>query len=131
MELLSKSNPCGWNLLTIVSRGSSIIAEIQRLSQYIPDDFTFPKSPQSNHPYAKILYDFEYFGREIEIENMIEADADLALLNDECRETHIDVVCRFCRVFESVVRYILDFNNYLEQLSHNNFLQMSIYSLLN
>ena len=131
MELLSKSNPCGWNLLTIVSRGSSIIAEIQRLSQYIPDDFTFPKSPQANHPYAKILYDFEYFGREIEIDNMIEADPELASLNEECRETHLDTVCRFCRVFESIARYIMDFNNYLEQLSHNYFLQMSIDAMLN
>ena len=78
MELLTKSNPCGWNILTIVSRGSSIIAEIQRLSQYIPEDFTFPKQ-QTNHQYARILYDYDYFGNEAVIENEIENN----LLNEE------------------------------------------------
>ena len=78
MELVSRGNPCGWSLVTIVSRGSSIIAEIQRLSQFIPEDFTFPKT-QINHPYAKILLDYEYFGNETEIDNEIERDPEGAL----------------------------------------------------
>jgi hypothetical protein len=57
MELLSRTNPCGWNILTIVSRGRSIIAEIQRLSQYIPDDFTFSKLDRPMHPYARVICD--------------------------------------------------------------------------
>ena len=129
MELLTRSNACGWNLLTIVSRGSSIIAEIQRLSQYIPEDFTFPKT-QVTHPYSKILYDFEYFGRENEIESFIERDQDLRNLDEECRETHIEIVTRFSRLFESIVRYALDFLHYLQQLSQDYFLQMSVETLL-
>lgn len=130
MELLSRDNPCGWNLLTIVSRGSSIIAEIQRLSQFIPEDFTFPKS-QTNHPYARILYDYDYFDHDTEIELMIEKDPELNELNDECRETHVEIVTRFCRLFESIVRYALDFIHYLEQLSQEYFLQMNIETLMN
>ncbi|KAH0786381.1 WASH complex subunit 5-like [Histomonas meleagridis] len=129
MELLSKSNPCGWSLLTIVSRGSSIIAEIQRLSQYIPEDFTFPKT-NLTHPYAKILYDFDYIGRESEIESTIEHNQELKNLDEECRETHVEIVTRFSRLFESIVRYVLDFLHYLDQLSQNYFLQMSVESLL-
>ena len=130
MELVSRSNPCGWSLVTIVSRGSSIIAEIQRLSQYIPEDFTFPKS-QVNHPYAKILLDYDYFGNETQIDNMIEKDPELNERNDECRETHIETVTRFCKLFESIVRYVTDFLHYLEQLDQHVFLQMTIDSLLN
>ena len=132
MELLSRSNPCGWNILTIVSRGSSIIAEIQRLSQYIPEDFTFPKGTVNNpnFPYAKILFDYDYFGNETAIENGIEADPFLNELNDECRETHIEIVTRFCRLFESIVRYALDFIHYLEQLQQDYFLQMTVESML-
>ena len=129
MELLTKSNPCGWYILTIVSRGSSIIAEIQRLSQYIPEDFTFPKQ-QTNHQYARILYDYDYFGNEAVIENEIENNPILSELNDECRETHIDIVTRFCRLFESIVRYALDFIHYLEQLAQDYFLQMTVESML-
>ncbi|OHT02014.1 hypothetical protein TRFO_30967 [Tritrichomonas foetus] len=128
MELLTRSNPCGWNILTIVSRGSSIIAEIQRLSQYIPEDFTFPKGQA--HTYSRIIYDFDYFGNETIIENSIEADPELNELNDECRETHIEIVTRFCKLFESIVRYALDFIHYLEQLAQDYFLQMTVESML-
>ena len=130
MELVSRGNPCGWSLVTIVSRGSSIIAEIQRLSQFIPEDFTFPKT-QINHPYAKILLDYEYFGNETEIDNEIERDPELNERNDECRETHIDTVTRFCKLFESIVRYITDLLHYLEQLDQHVFMQMTIESILN
>lgn len=37
MEFTSKDNPCGQNLLRIVSRGSAIIAELLRLSANIPE----------------------------------------------------------------------------------------------
>jgi len=130
MDLLNRDNTCGWSLLTVVSRGSSIIAEIQRLSQYIPEDFLQPKIKPTS-PYSRILFDYEFFGREIEIDNMIEKDPELRELNDECRETHIDIVNRFCKLFESIVRYIVDFQNYLSQLDQHVFLQMSIESLLN
>lgn len=36
MEFLSEENVCGQNLLKLVSRGSAILAELQRLSDYIP-----------------------------------------------------------------------------------------------
>lgn len=129
MELINRSNTCGWSLLTLVSRGSSIIAEIQRLSQYIPEDFTFSKT-QVNHPYYKILYDYDYFGQEAEIEKEIESSPTLLNLDQECRETHIDIVIRFSRLFESIVRYILDFLHYVDQLNQNYFLQMSAETLL-
>jgi hypothetical protein len=128
MELLTRSHPCRWNILTIVSRGCSIVAQIQRFSQYISEDFTFSKK-QTNHQYARILYD--YFDNDTQLGNMINGHTQLNELNNECRETHIEIVIRLCMLFESMVRYALDFLNYLEQLSHDYFLQMSIASLLN
>lgn len=38
-EFLAENNACGQNLLRIVSMGNSIIAEILRLKDYIPDIF--------------------------------------------------------------------------------------------
>ena len=37
MDFTAKDNPCGQNLLRIVSRGSAIIAELLRLSDNIPE----------------------------------------------------------------------------------------------
>lgn len=36
MDFLSDENVCGQSLLKLVSRGSAILAEMQRLSAYIP-----------------------------------------------------------------------------------------------
>ncbi len=36
MDFLSEENICGQNLLKLVSRGSAILAELQRLSDNIP-----------------------------------------------------------------------------------------------
>ena len=36
MDFLSEDNACGSSLLKLVSRGSAILAELQRLSTYIP-----------------------------------------------------------------------------------------------
>ena len=39
IEFLDPNNDCGQSLLKLVAAGSSIIAELQRLSNYIPDVF--------------------------------------------------------------------------------------------
>lgn len=38
-EFLAENNACGQNLLAIVSMGNSIIAEVLRLKDYIPEIF--------------------------------------------------------------------------------------------
>jgi len=39
MDFLSPENVCGQSLLKLVSRGSSILAELQRLADHIPKLF--------------------------------------------------------------------------------------------
>ena len=74
MDFLSEENVCGQNLLKLVSRGSAILAELQRLSDYIPKvisplfDFlhyigilkVFYGYTLDNKKYDMILFDFEY-----------------------------------------------------------------------
>lgn len=40
-EFLAENNACGQNLLRIVSMGNSIIAELLRLKDYIPDVYRY------------------------------------------------------------------------------------------
>lgn len=59
MDLLSEGNVAGQNLLSIVSRGSAIIAEMLRLSENIPPVFLLAdKAEQAK--YGHIIFDFSY-----------------------------------------------------------------------
>jgi WASH complex subunit strumpellin len=62
---------------------------------------------------------------------MIDGHTQLNELNNECPETHIEIIIGFCKLFDLIVRYSLDFLNYLEQFWHDYFLQMSRASRLN
>jgi hypothetical protein len=53
--------------------GWSMIAEIHRLSHYIPDDFTFRKVDKPTHPAAHIIWDSDYFENDRVIEDGIDA----------------------------------------------------------
>lgn len=71
MDFLAENNPCGQTLLRLVSRGNAIIAEILRLSEFVPPAFRFdPKQEQSR--YGEIIFDFSYFNSAAYYDNKIE-----------------------------------------------------------
>ena len=57
-DFLSSDNLCGQTLLKLVSRGNAIVAEILRLSDFIPSVFT---SNREQEVYSELLMDFKYF----------------------------------------------------------------------
>lgn len=60
MEFLAEDNVCGQTLLRLVSRGNAIIAELWRLSDFIPPVFRM-ETPEDREKYQFILPDFSYF----------------------------------------------------------------------
>lgn len=46
-EFLAENNACGQNLLAIVSMGNSIIAEVLRLKDYIPEIFRWVETKEN------------------------------------------------------------------------------------
>lgn len=71
---------CGKTLLTIVSKGQAIIAELLRLSQHIPPvyqplDHPYIKAdvvaPQEQKRYKDIVHDFSFIKKQELIENRI------------------------------------------------------------
>jgi hypothetical protein len=54
-------------LLRLVSRGNAIVAEIRRLSGYIPEEFV------DRNAYQRILVDFSYFHAAEKFEETIES----------------------------------------------------------
>ena len=71
MDFLHQKNIAGQTLLRIVSRGNSIVAELLRLSGYVPSVFRYPQLPQ-NKQYADLLSDFKYFNTSDYFESKIE-----------------------------------------------------------
>lgn len=55
IDFTAETNRCGQTVLRLVSRGNAIVAELLRLSNYIPAEFL------GNDPkYKDILFDFKY-----------------------------------------------------------------------
>jgi Hereditary spastic paraplegia protein strumpellin len=70
VDFLAENNLCGQTLLRLVSRGNAIIAELLRLSDYIPPAFRDDRRPE-HAKYAELLADFSYFSSSDYFENNI------------------------------------------------------------
>lgn len=60
VDFLAENNLCGQAILRIVSRGNAIIAELLRLSEFIPAVFRL-KDKSDQQKYGDIICDFSYF----------------------------------------------------------------------
>ncbi|KAF6031772.1 KIAA0196 [Bugula neritina] len=108
MDFLAENNACGQTLLRLVSRGNAIIAEILRLSEFVPPAFRMDIKQQDKH--ADIIFDFSYFNNAAYYDHKIETNIDIQDFDDEFRENHIDILNRFYSAFEGIHKYITDLN---------------------
>ena len=60
VDFLAENNLCGQAVLRIVSRGNAIIAELLRLSEFIPTVFRL-RDKNDQQKYGDIICDFSYF----------------------------------------------------------------------
>ena len=60
LDFLAEQNTCGQTLLKLVSRGNAIIAELLRLSAFIPPVFRL-ESKEEQEKFKFILPDFQDF----------------------------------------------------------------------
>ena len=60
VDFLAENNICGQSLLKLVSRGNAIIAELLRLSDFIPPEFKLDNK-FNQLKYGEVLADFSYF----------------------------------------------------------------------
>jgi WASH complex subunit strumpellin len=132
MDFLSPDNQCGQNLLRIVARGSSIIAELLRLSTNIPEVFfggDKVKDPEQRK-YLDVLFDFTYLRGPEEYEKKLNDNADLADLDREFLENHSEILDRFYKLFESIWKYQADISKYVDDVMHGYYLQHSLDNIL-
>jgi WASH complex subunit strumpellin len=132
MNFTSPENLCGQNLLRLTSRGSAIIAELNRLADNIPEVFLGPdkiRDPEQRK-YLEVLFDFHYLRDPDEFEKKINSSADLLELDQEFQENHSEILNRFYGLFESVWKYQADFDKYIDDVSGGFYIQHSVDNIL-
>ncbi|XP_069477717.1 WASH complex subunit 5 isoform X2 [Ambystoma mexicanum] len=129
VDFLAENNHCGQAILRIVSRGNAIIAEFLRLSEFIPSVFRL-KDKIEQQKYGDLIFDFSYFKNPEAWESKLEAKPELQDLDEEFRENNIEILTRFYLAFESVHKYIVDLNRYLEDLNEGVYIQQTLETVL-
>uniref|UniRef100_A0A3P8VPU0 WASH complex subunit 5 n=1 Tax=Cynoglossus semilaevis TaxID=244447 RepID=A0A3P8VPU0_CYNSE len=129
VDFLAENNLCGQAILRIVSRGNAIIAELLRLSDFIPAVFRL-KDKSDQQKYGDIICDFSYFKGPEYYEGKLENKPELQDLDEEFRENHIEILSRFYLAFESVHKYIVDLNRYLDDLYEGVYIQQTLETVL-
>ena len=109
-------------ILELVARGSTIIAELQRLSKHIPDPFSQNNSIEKLK-YSGLLSDFSYFKNMDMFEERIRESDELRDLDEEMRDNYVDLLERFYNLFLSITNYWDDYSRILTDLAQNAYIQ--------
>lgn len=126
MEFLAEQNPAGQTLLQLVSRGNAIIAELLRLSSYVPRAFVRPFETW----HTDIIFDFKYRSNETLYDSKIEDDPELFEHDSLFKELNLDILGRFYTLFESIFKYARDLQHYISEVEDGVFIQLTIETIL-
>ena len=129
MDLLSEDNYCGQSLMRLVSRGSAIITELLRLSEYIPSAF-LDDPPTEAQVYAPIISDFACLKDLDTYENSITDNQEHQELDETFREANLKILERFYMLFESVYKYHSDYLAFLKELTQGTFIHYNPENML-
>ncbi|XP_072908939.1 WASH complex subunit 5 [Hemitrygon akajei] len=129
VDFLAENNLCGQAILRIVSRGNAIIAELLRLSEFVPSVFRL-RDKAEQQKYGDIICDFSYFKGPEDFESKLESKPELQDLDEEFRDNHIEILTRFYLAFESVHKYVFDLNRFLEDLNEGVYIQQTLETVL-
>ena len=144
MDFLTSDSIAGQNLLRLVSRGSSIVAELQRLSSLIPtaveyagyleEDKALAASVVERDPrcpkYRPVLVDFRYLKEPERFDRAMNTSAELTELDEEFYEAHEEVLARFYQLFESMYTYLGDYIKYIRELEEGYYIQHTLEAVL-
>mmetsp|Transcript_48746 Transcript_48746/g.137173 ORF Transcript_48746/g.137173 Transcript_48746/m.137173 type:complete len:1158 (+) Transcript_48746:260-3733(+) len=121
-SLISEDNLCGKTLLHMSASGSSIIAELLRLKDNIPEVFSDSDESQEKK-YVPVLIDFAYLKRGEEFERKLNASTGMLDLDQEFFDNYQPILMRFYTLFESIVKYLSDYLDFLDKLQSGIFIQ--------
>lgn len=112
---LNTLNNWSTHLLTILSNGNAIIAEMCRLSEMIPTVFRL-SSKQDQLKYGELICDFSYFNNLDAFDRKLEENQNLQNLDEELKNSYLEILTRFFLAFDSAHKYITDLNKFIDDL---------------
>ncbi|KAF0972785.1 hypothetical protein FDP41_009034 [Naegleria fowleri] len=125
INFLSETNHCGQTLLQLVAHGNAIIAELLRLSHYIPPVFFL-----DDKKYQYIIFDFKYLKNQDAYDNRITSSSDLLDLDESFKESHMPILERFYTLFKAIYNYYKDFIKFMNDLDQGYYIQQTLESIL-
>lgn len=126
MQFFSESY-CGKAFLRLIARGSTIVAELLRLSNNIPQVF-FPNS--SDHKkYKEMLFDFNYLRNIEAFDEKVTQLPNYEALEENLFDRYSDIIERFMRLFESINRYNDDINTLVNEIEDSFYVESMDVSL--
>ncbi|PBJ73549.1 hypothetical protein BCY84_14619 [Trypanosoma cruzi cruzi] len=120
------NDDCGQNALQLAARGSTIIAEILRLSEHIPLEFIHPEETE----YAPLISDFRYFKAQDGFEKRIQDSYELLQKDEVLATTHMELLDRFFKLFRGVYGYVLELNRFIEEIREGMYISQTLESIL-
>uniref|UniRef100_A0A1I7XP21 WASH complex subunit strumpellin n=1 Tax=Heterorhabditis bacteriophora TaxID=37862 RepID=A0A1I7XP21_HETBA len=99
-----------WNA---IEEGNSILAEILRLSDFIPKDFIDPNCSK----YKIFILDFTYFAKTAQYEKLIAINEEL---QDSFYLVYGDILSRFEILFQTIANFVISLNEYCDQIGNDS-----------
>ena len=158
MDFLDPNNDCGQAMLKLAANGSAILAELLRMSNHIPDVFLFdssqhnPKEGPNNQvmtidgelldpatasmlyyeqkKYEQIMFDLNDYKNIDGIEAKIQNNIDLIDLEENFRESYMEIIERFFQLFDSIFNYYQDFKTFIANVNDGYFIDYSLEIIL-
>lgn len=188
MDFLAPENDCGQSLLKLAAAGSTIIAELLRLSNHIPDVFTFESKKHDiteeeikdklgeklkeqakkekkvkakdkknaaaaaneqaqmileaqlredtlklqqfeQRKYERILFDMKYLldqDYQDQCDERIQSNIELIDIDEQFKESYLEVIERFYTLFESIYQYYLEINDFIQRVRENFYIDFNM-----
>ncbi|KAK2722383.1 hypothetical protein QYM36_002799, partial [Artemia franciscana] len=127
-DFLAENNICGQALLSIVSQGNAIHAELGQLKDFVP--LVFKKGTSEHVKFGGVLIDFEYFQSPDSFEATLEKNTSLRILDDQLKANFGSIINRFYLFLEAIHRYVVNLRTFLEDLESGVFVQQTMEMLM-
>ncbi|CAD6196484.1 unnamed protein product [Caenorhabditis auriculariae] len=112
MDNISSFGACNYFLGKLLVEGTSIVAEVLRLADFIPPEFKDPTKSK----FKPFILDFTYFSKAQQLEIQLSNEETL---QDLFYATHGPLLNRFELFFQAVANYLISFNEYCEKVSND------------
>ncbi|TKR93668.1 hypothetical protein L596_008081 [Steinernema carpocapsae] len=95
----------------VAAGGYAILAEIYRLADYMPRDFSNP----STSKYHKLLFDFKYFEKRSVLDSFVDDTEEGKLLDEQFYVEFGSLIQQFFKLFDQICVFVVEFKDAVEQ----------------